>query len=512
MCGIAGVWGEPDEALVRSMLDALVHRGPDAAGVHTTPGGMLGHRRLSIVDVEGGNQPILDETGDRAIAANGEIYNFPLLRRRLAPHHTFRTRSDTETALHLYADLGGAMVRHLDGMFALAIADGPDLFLARDPIGIKPLYLGWKSGQLVFASELKALAGRVDEVSEFPPGSYYHSQLGLRTYYMVPQRPARPLTVETAARIVRLTLDRAVTKRLMADVPVGAFLSGGLDSSLVAALARPHVDRLHTFAVGLEGSPDLEAARRVAAYLDTDHHEHVFTPQDVRAALPAILYHLESYDQDLVRSAVPCYFAARLAAGHVKVILTGEGADELFAGYAYHRAIASPDALHAELARSITALHNVNLQRVDRLTMACSIEGRVPFLDVAMVEACQGLAPELKLRRQNGRLVEKWILRVAGQGLLPDDILWREKEQFDEGTGAAELLPELAGELMTAGCAARYTKLHRSARLRSREECVYHDLLSRAFDDPRLVLKSVARWSDRPAGIRDAVAGRSPNP
>jgi asparagine synthase (glutamine-hydrolysing) len=500
MCGIAGIWGENDDPLVREMMERLAHRGPDAEGMHSVGHGSLGHRRLSIMDPAGGDQPIYDRSR-RAIVANGEFYNFPDLREELATRHAFQTRSDSEAALHLYAEHGAGAVERLDGMFAFAIADGGALFLARDPIGIKPLYYGHRAGALVFGSEQKALAGVVDEITEFPPGVCYHSDTGFRRYHTLRcPEPGEPDETPAAARL-REALEQAVVKRLMSDVPVGAFLSGGLDSSLVAALARRHVEKLHTFSVGVAGSRDLEAARLVARHLDTVHHEYLLTPEEVSEKLPEIVYHLESFDPDLVRSAIPCYFVSRMAAEHVKVILTGEGADELFAGYRYYRDIGNPQLLHAELHRSVAGLHNMNLQRVDRLTMAHSIEGRVPFLDVAFVELGLEIPPELKLRqRAQGAPLEKWILRLAGQGLLPEEILWREKEQFDEGSGTVELLTgQMPEPWLTEEAAEHYTRRHPEARLRSAEECVYHKLLAEALPQPEAVLANVARWADRPA-------------
>ena len=344
MCGIAGIWGISDEDAVRTMMRRLAHRGPDANGMIAESGqaGVLGHRRLAIVDPAGGDQPIRDEAGDRAIVANGEIYNFHTLRSRLGARYRFQTDSDSEAALALYGQQGTECPSDLDGMFAFAIADGEDLFMARDPIGIKPLYVGRRDDDLLFASEIKALTGIADRVEAFPPGSWFHSRVGTRSYYDVPHHVTVERTVERHVTLVRETLERAVTKRLMSDVPLGAFLSGGLDSSAIVALLRPHVDELHTFSVGVEGSSDLEAARAVARHLDTVHHEHVLAPEEIASHLPEILYHLESFDQDLVRSAVPCYFAARLASRKVKVILTGEGADELFAGYRYYREYEDP--------------------------------------------------------------------------------------------------------------------------------------------------------------------------
>ena len=305
------------------------------------------------MDPCGGHQPIKRIGDDCAIAANGEIYNYPQLRADLANRHNFRTRNDSESALHLYREAGVDTAKQLDGMFAFAIADGEELYLARDPLGIKPLYYGECNGGLAFASELKALVGHAEGVREFPPGTWFHSRHGFQRYYEVPDGSPMPGSLTEHLRNVRIALEQAVVKRLMSDVPVGAFLSGGLDSSIIAAIARLHLDELHTFSVGIEGSRDIEAARLVARYLDTVHHEYIFTPDETLAALPEIIFHLESFDQDLVRSAIPCYFTSRLASHFVKVVLTGEGADELFAGYEYYRAIRCPRQLHSELRRSV---------------------------------------------------------------------------------------------------------------------------------------------------------------
>jgi asparagine synthase (glutamine-hydrolysing) len=286
-----------------------------------------------------------------------------------------------------------------------------------------------------------------------------------------------------------------VKKRLLSDVPLGAFLSGGLDSSIIAAVARQYMPELHTFSVGIEGSRDLQAARRVARHIGSTHHEYVYTAAEVVEKLPEILYHLESFDQDLVRSAIPTWFCARLAAEHVKVILTGEGADELFAGYTYHKAINDDDALHHELRRSITCLHNINLQRVDRMTMRHGIEARVPFLDTDVIAMAQTVPPRFKLHAEpDNRRVEKWILRKAFEDMLPADIVWRNKEQFDEGSGMVELLPQVL-QTLTAGMKFEaYQARFKADKLRSEEECYYHQLLRAQFEQPQAVLANVGRW------------------
>jgi asparagine synthase (glutamine-hydrolysing) len=499
MCGIAGLWGEVNTPLLQQMIDKLAHRGPDGAGLHVAEAqGILGHRRLAIMDPAGGAQPIYNEEQSAAIVANGEIYNFPHLLPDLARRHHFSTTSDSEAILHLFEEQGAKVAERLQGMFAFAIADGTRLILARDPIGIKPLYYGirrvGKAETLYFASEIKALADWAETVHEFPPGTYYDSQHGFTRYYELPDEAPAECSVNEHIQAVRQALERAVTTHLMSDVPVGAFLSGGLDSSVIAALVRRQVRELHTFAVGVAGSSDLLAAQQVAAHIGSIHHEYLLTPQEVATHLPEILYYLESFDQDLVRSAIPCYFCARLASEHVKVILTGEGADELFAGYTYHKTIPDPATLHKELRRTVTTLHNINLQRVDRLTMRHGVEGRVPFLDTDFIHQALTIPAALKLvRDRHGQPVEKWILRKACEDLLPPSIVWRKKEQFDEGSGTVDLLGAALRPLVADLDLAAY-QAHVQEDLRSPEEAVYHQLLVDGYRRPQPVLANTARW------------------
>jgi asparagine synthase (glutamine-hydrolysing) len=498
MCGITGIWGDADVALVKQMMMLVRHRGPDAEGkfVSSEGPGVLGHRRLSIMDPEGGNQPIYNESKNIAVIANGEIYNFPFLRSELSKRHQFYTTSDTEAIVHLYEDHGASMVEHLDGMYAFAVADAAEFYAARDPIGIKPLYLGEINDALIFASELKAFPAGCDSVREFPPGTFFHSARGFTTFYSVPEILSRQAPVKDYIEKIRNTLEEAVVKRLMSDVPLGAFLSGGLDSSIIAAIARKHIDRLHTFSVGVEGSRDLAAARSVSKHLDTIHHEYILTEREVRKKLPEIIYYLESFDQDLVRSAIPCYFTSRLAADYVKVILTGEGADELFGGYGYYKSIENQEFLHRELRRSVTSLHNINLQRVDRMTMAHAIEGRVPFLDLSMIRLGQIIPPEMKI--MGSPPIEKWILRKAFEDLLPPEITWRIKEQFDEGSGTADMLECVMTGIMGEAEMQNYCSRFPETHLRSAEECHYHRLLMEVFENPDIIFSNTGRWSQRP--------------
>lgn len=502
MCGIVAIWGEEaEEEQLLAMLKQIVHRGPDAHGLFTGKNGGLGHQRLSIMDPPGGNQPLYNEDRSRCIVANGEIYNFPELRQRLAPNHTFVSSSDSEAILHLYDEEGHQSAPQLDGMFAFAIAEKDQIFAARDAIGIKPLYYSEDQGRFWLASELKSLAGQVDNIKEFPPGSYYHSATGFQTFYEVPDIMPGNQPAPYYLKRIRKTLEQSVEKRLMSDVPLGAFLSGGLDSSLIVALARRSLGKpLHTFSVGLKDSEDLQAARRLSQYLDTIHHEYILSIEEVMEKLPEIIYHLESFDRDLVRSAIPCYFTSRLAAQEVKVILTGEGADELFAGYDYYKDIDDPElVLHQELRRSVASLHNINLQRVDRLTMAHSLEGRVPFLDLEMIKLAQEVPAEFKL--PNDPPMEKWILRQAFEDLLPADILWRKKQQFDEGSGTVDLLDQALKGVMNEKEASERQAAYPEANLRDPEECFYHKLFMQVFERPEPILQNVARWAERPEGI-----------
>jgi asparagine synthase (glutamine-hydrolysing) len=494
LCGIAGTLDhrartdrECDDVL--QSLASLRHRGPD--GVRARPVGQaaLGHARLAIMDPAGGAQPLVDGDTGRGIVVNGEIYNWRELRARIGDGYRFATDSDSEVLLPLFDDVGPGMVEDLDGMFAFALADGDRLVLGRDPIGIKPIYVGRTESGWRFASEMKALAGRVRHLTSVPPGHVWDSTRGLTRFYQIPDPgPRNDVPAAEHRRRLRHAIVEAVEKRLMADVPIGAFLSGGLDSSIIAAVAARRIPHLPTFTVGVAGSPDLLAARQVAAHIGSEHHELAITPADVRDALPEIVYHLESFDRDVVRSAIPTWFVARLAARHVKTVLTGEGADELFAGYTYYRHLGT-GRLRDELTDSIGRMHNVNLQRVDRMTMAHGLEARVPFLDTAVISHAQEVPTELKLRPKDGASVEKWILRSAFEDLLPSDVVWRDKAQFDEGSGTTGIVDQVA-----TGDASPVPGAHHRVELRSAEEAFYHRLFTEAFADPAAMEPLVGRW------------------
>ncbi len=485
MCGILGSYPTVKASWVKEGLNCLQHRGPDEQGWTKTSSGSLGHTRLAILDVAEGHQPMGD--GQRWIVFNGEIYNYRVLRKRLKK--PFQTNSDTEVVLKLYAEKGLACPSYLDGMFAFAIVDGEDLFLARDSIGIKPLYYAEVAGVIYFASEIKALLSFSDVIKEFPPGQFWHSKTGFQTYFTFQDFQAPPVGSK-AKEFHQEDLDRlqkqlfrAVRKRLIADkgVPVGISLSGGLDSSIVAAAARGAKDQVDTFAVGMAGSEDIEASHHVAKYLRTRHHTYTYSFGEMLSVLPEVIYHLESFDAALVRSAIPNYFLAKLAADYVKVILTGEGADELFAGYAYLRPITDSQALHRELWEVTNNLHNTNLQRTDRMTMAHGIEGRVPFLDRNLIKSVFRLPVRWKAPKPGGP--EKYLLRRAFDAFLPDDITWRPKQKFSKGAGSADLLAEYANDKISDAEWLAERKAANGARLRSKEELLYYRIFTGFFGE-----------------------------
>lgn len=504
MCGIAGCFGAKDKKTINRMLGALQHRGPNDRGIHINGKSVLGQTRLSIVDVAHGHQPILTDSGRKGIVCNGEIYNFRKIRSRLASKYHFKTRSDSEVVLHLYQDKGPDCVKYLDGMFVFAIFDGNDFMLARDPIGIKPLYYGYYKDRLYFTSELGAmtLAG-VDEVHEFPAGHYYTPKEGFVKYYRIPEIRDDILTdIDETSKLIRGIFINSVKKRLLADpeVPVGAFCSGGLDSSLVAAIAAEEIPNLHTFVVGMEDekgdvSDDIKAARIASKHIGSIHHELLFTEEEYYNALSIVIKKLESYDPSLVRCAVPCYFTCKLAADYVTVVLTGEGADELFTGYHYMKHFPF-DKLNMEARRCIGNLHNINLQRADRMGMFFSLELRVPFLDVAMVDLSMKIPPELKIREHNGVKIEKWILRKAFEdtNYLPDDILWRYKVQYAQGSGCESLGEKIANKEMSEDEFEKIKTENPKATINSREAAYYYKIF-RKFHPQNSILGSIDIWT-----------------
>ena len=487
MCGICGVFNAKSQNEVQQMVQKLKHRGPDGEGLQSLSFGTLGHTRLAIVDVNGGHQPMRAE--DYWIAFNGEIYNHQMLRQQFLSDISFDTQSDTETLLRLFARFGEKAVSMLDGMFAFALHTPGKYLLARDPLGIKPLYWAQEGEKIYFASEIKALTELSNDIREFPAGHYYHSDLGLHQYYFLGQGIIPVAETEHDAQLMIVNILReAVHKRLMADVPLGVSLSGGLDSTIVAALAREGLDELHTFAVGMEGSEDITASQLAAEAFGTIHHTLVYTEQDMLNALPDVIYHLESFDPALVRSAIPNYFLAKMTSDYVKVFLTGEGADELYAGYDYLGSYTDPLVLDSELRAITSALHNTNLQRADRLSMAWGLEARVPFLDTQSISLAFSMPAEWKIHL-NGR-VPKCLLRRAFEDLIPDEIAWRPKQKFSHGAGSRDVILEHSDEKISESEFQRERlrlKQEWDYALPNKEALYYYKLLHEHFNDDQIM-------------------------
>jgi len=476
MCGICGYYGF-DVNKLSLPIPRIKHRGPDDYGMAADSCFKFGHTRLSIIDVENGQQPMYNEDHSLCIVFNGEIYNHCKIRADLKKNHQFKTTSDTEVILHLYEEEGLVGLKKLDGMFALAIAAPEELVLARDPVGIKPLYLQNDKNRIYFASEIKACTSD-SNICEFPPGTIFSTKYGYQTFYKIPSNYNQNLSWDECLSGLRTRLKEAVVKRLMADVPLGSFLSGGLDSSLITALIKESQNELHTFSVSMPESNDRQYAWSVSRHLGTIHHEIIVTPKELWNAIPEVIYYLESFDRSLVRSAVANYFLAKYAATEVKVVLTGEGADELFAGYAYLNRFHDKDLLQRELWQITKELHYTNLQRVDRMTMAHGLEARVPFLDQQVIAWAMQIPPEFK-RSSTG--IAKWCLREAFRSdkLLPDEIFDREKEKFAEGTGIATVLEGLAEIKVSDG--SYLWELAQGTSLCSKEEYYYFQIFVAYF-------------------------------
>ncbi len=461
MCSILGIFGlQPGDDLIslrRAVLDRSQrqrHRGPDWSGIYVDDGAILVHERLSIVDPEGGSQPLRSSDGELSLAVNGEIYNHNELRRELRQPYEFLTGSDCEVINGLYrSESPGSLLNRLNGIFAFALWDRANgrALIARDPIGVCPLYWGHdRNGLLWVASEMKALVDVCPDVAQFPPGHYFSSDTGeLVQYYRKPWREyAATRGVTVSAQELRQAFERAVHRQLMSDVPYGVLLSGGLDSSLVAAcaarFARRRIEegdrveawwpRLHSFAIGLEGSPDLAAAEVAARAVGTVHHGFRFRFEEGLDALPEVIRHIETYDVTTIRASTPMYLLARrIKAMGVKMVLSGEGADEVFGGYLYFHNAPSAEEFHGETIRKLDALHLYDCLRANKSMMAWGVEPRVPFLDLEFLDVAMSMDASAKMT--TGGRMEKAVLREAFEGYLPDSILWRQKEQFSDGVG-----------------------------------------------------------------------------
>lgn len=446
MCGILAIIGKgKDEELVKQLSKRMSHRGPDESDIHMTENGhFLAHERLSIVDLHTGKQPI-QGTSSAWMIHNGEIYNHQVLRDTILRNHTFRTTSDSEVIVHLYEEFGYDFCNFLDGMFAFVVIDGDDYIAARDPLGIKPLYYGIdERGRKYFASEMKAIADQCTTFSTFPPGHIYTEKTGFVKYYQPEWEDASKAIEEIDYESIRKTLTQAVQKRLMADVPFGVLLSGGLDSSLTSSIACRLLEgtgqKIHSFSIGLDAdSPDTKAARKVAKFIGTEHHEIHFTIEQGIEILEKLIWHLETYDVTSIRASTPMYFLSKaITEKGIKMVLSGEGADEVFGGYLYFRNAPSAADFQQETIDRVQKLFTADLLRADKSTMAHGLEARVPFLDKAFLELAIKIKPEEKQPKSyNG--IEKYVLRKAfdtpEKPYLPEEVLWRQKEQFSDGVG-----------------------------------------------------------------------------
>jgi asparagine synthase (glutamine-hydrolysing) len=474
MCGIIAVFtskGSSKElrANVLEMSKKIRHRGPDWSGIYSDDKVILTQERLAIVDPESGRQPLFSADQKLILAVNGEIYNHKELKKDLNDY-PFQTHSDCEVILALYRKKRGHFIEDLSGIFAFALYDKEkdSYLIARDHMGIIPLYMGWDiAGNFYVASELKALEGQCTKIKEFPPGHYLSSTEGpepKQWYKRNWMEYENIIDNSSDTKQLKKALEDAVHRQLMSDVPYGVLLSGGLDSSIIAAITKKFAPnriesgdqqqawypRLHSFAIGLSGSPDLEAARKAAAHIGSVHHEIHFTIQEGLDAIRDVIYHLETYDVTTIRASTPMYLLARVIKSMgIKMVLSGEGADEIFGGYLYFHKAPNPQAFHEETLRKLSKLHLYDCLRANKSLAAWGIEGRVPFLDKEFMDVAMRLKPKDKMAG-NGK-IEKWILRKTFEDYLPESIAWRQKEQFSDGVGYSwiDTLKAIAAEEIT---------------------------------------------------------------
>ncbi|WP_299256115.1 asparagine synthase B [uncultured Aquimarina sp.] len=458
MCGIVCAFELKEKAEVLrpqllEMSKRIRHRGPDWSGIYSDEKAILAHERLAIVDPVSGKQPLFSEDKKLVLAANGEIYNHGEIRKEFEGKYSFQTESDCEVILALYKEKGTDFLDDLNGIFAFALYDAEkdSYLIARDHMGVIPLYMGWdQNGTFYVASELKALEGVCAKIELFPPGHYLDSKSGELTKWYIRDWSDFDAVKdnETSIDELRDALEAAVHRQLMSDVPYGVLLSGGLDSSVTSAIAKKYSEKrvesgdtkeawwpqLHSFSVGLEGSPDLAAAQKVADHIGTIHHEIKFTIQEGLDAIKDVIYNLETYDITTIRASTPMYLMARVIKSMgVKMVLSGEGADEIFGGYLYFHKAPNAQEFHEETVRKLDKLHMYDCLRANKSLAAWGIEGRVPFLDKEFMDVAMRINPQDKMI--NGERMEKWVIRKAFESYLPESVAWRQKEQFSDGVG-----------------------------------------------------------------------------
>ena len=486
MCGIVAIFNVKEQTpelrtKALGMSKKIRHRGPDWSGIHCSGSAILAHERLSIVDPESGGQPLFSPDGKQVLAVNGEIYNHKEIRERYKGRYDFQTGSDCEVILALYRDKGVNFLEDLNGIFAFALYDEEqDAFLiARDHIGVIPLYIGYNAdGKVFVASELKALEGECERYEPFLPGHYYWSKdPGMKRWYKRDWMEYDNVKNNTASSdAIRKSLCAAVKRQMMSDVPYGVLLSGGLDSSVISAITESYAERrietdsrsrawwprLHSFAVGLKGAPDLAKARLVADHIGTVHHEINYTIQEGLDALRDVIYFIETYDITTVRASVPMYLLARVIKSMgIKMVLSGEGADEIFGGYLYFHKAPSAEEFHKETVRKLSKLHLYDCLRANKSLSAWGVEGRVPFLDKEFLDVAMRTNPKAKMcsvlpASRSGEAdpkasIEKRIVREAFEDMLPEEVAWRQKEQFSDGVGYSwiDTLKKITSEAVT---------------------------------------------------------------
>uniref|UniRef100_UPI003F512F7A asparagine synthase B n=1 Tax=Petrimonas sp. TaxID=2023866 RepID=UPI003F512F7A len=506
MCGIVCTFnikkkGDELRPQLLKMSNRLRHRGPDWSGIYVSDNAVLAHERLAIVDPQSGRQPLFSKDGKLVLAVNGEIYNHREIRKQFEGKYEFMTQSDCEVILALYSEKGPDFLENLNGIFAFALYDiDKNVFLiGRDHIGIIPLYQGWdKDGAYYVASELKALEGFCNKIEEFLPGQYYYSPDGEPTKWYVRDWMEYENVKDNVSSVAELrqALEDAVERQLMSDVPYGVLLSGGLDSSIISAVAKKFArnriesnnteeawwPRLHSFAIGLEGSPDLAASRKVADHIGSIHHEITYTVQEGLDAIRDVIYHIETYDVTTVRASTPMYLLARyIKSMGVKMVLSGEGADEIFGGYLYFHKAPSAEEFHKETVRKLSKLHQYDCLRANKSLASWGVEGRVPFLDKEFIDVAMRLNPKDKMAG-NGK-IEKHILREAFQDYLPHEVAWRQKEQFSDGVGYnwIDTLKAIANETITDEQMASVKFRFPINPPLSKEEYVYRSIYSELF-------------------------------
>ena len=492
MCGIVCSFNlqKSKEDLRPQILDMsmkLRHRGPDCSGIFACDKAIMAHERLAIVDPESGKQPLISKDRKLVLAVNGEIYNHMEIREKYKDKYDFLTRSDCEVIMALYRDKGEDFMEELNGIYAFALYDVErDVFIiGRDHIGIIPLYQGWDhEGAYYVASELKALEGYCHKIEEFPTGSYYFSKdLKPKKWYNRDWMEYENIKENTSDfDQLRESLEHAVKRQLMSDVPYGVLLSGGLDSSVISAIAAKLSLPLHSFAIGLKGSPDLAAARKVSEHIATTHHEVEYTVQEGLDAIRDVIYHIETYDVTTVRASTPMYLISRyIKSLGIKMVLSGEGADEIFGGYLYFHKAPNAEEFHKETVRKLSKLHQYDCLRANKSLASWGVEGRVPFLDKEFLDVAMRLNPKDKMAG-NGK-IEKYIIRKAFEDYLPHEVVWRQKEQFSDGVGYnwIDSLKEIANKTVTDLQMDNVTSRFPLHPPLSKEEYLYRTIYSELF-------------------------------